>query len=305
MSLFYFSGVVGSIAKSRYAVEVNRLIDNRLFSMEYMKEWDYYLGCIDELRERKDIRLMLDSGAFTVFKSRKPDIQVEDLARRLNIIMKQAQGFKSLDVINLDKIPGEWGKQPTKDQLEEAIDVSNRNYETLRAEFGDCIMPVFHMTESEHQLDCILDTGAPFVCISPRKDMSQKAQFNWAQRTISKCAGRKVHGLGVTGNLTVTSPYYSVDSASAVMQAVYGLIHTPQGYIGISEKSHGQRHFNQAWSTLRNKSYVLRVCKELELTVEELQTDFAARMLFNCYFFKEMTEGASTNNYKQESLFEL
>src|SRR5208282_4827464 len=226
MSLFYFSGVVGSTewgSKNRYAVEVNRLLDNRLFSMEYMKEWDHYLGCIDDLRPRKDVGIMLDSGAFTVFRSRKPDIRVEDLAQRLNIIMKQAEGFKTVDVINLDKIPGEWGKQPTKAQLAEAIDVSNRNYETLRSEFGDCIMPVFHMTESENQLDWILNTNAPFICASPRKDMAQKAQFNWSQRVLSKCAGRKVHGLGVTGTLTITSPYYSVDSASAVMQAIYGL----------------------------------------------------------------------------------
>jgi hypothetical protein len=96
-----------------------------------------------------------------------------------------------------------------------------------------------------------------------------------------------------------------VDSASAVILAVYGGLHTPQGYIRISEKSPGQRNFNQAWSTLRDKSYVLRVCKELGLEIKELQTEFGARMLFNCYFFKEMIEGTSTNNYKQESLFEL
>jgi hypothetical protein len=304
MSLFYFSGVVGDTV---YSDRVNKMLTHRLFSMEYMREWDLYFARIDDLRPRHEVSLMLDSGAFTVFRSRKPDIQVEDLARRLNIIMKQAEGFKTVDVINLDKIPGEWGKQPTKDQLEEAIDVSNRNYETLRAEFGDCIMPVFHQTESEAQLDHILAYKAPYVCISPQTGKaSQKAQFNWAQRVLDK-ANRvcRTHGLAVTGSLTVTSPYYSVDSASAVMQSVYGLLHTPQGYIGISEKSHGQRHFNQAWSTLRDKSYVERVCKELGLEIKELQTEFAARMLFNCYFFKEMIEGASTNNYKQESLFEL
>lgn len=185
------------------------------------------LPTIDKIINAEKSHLIIDNGAFSVWKSGKEDIDVEkyiDLCKKI----KNETNFKFLDFIALDKIPGSFGKKPTKKECEFAVKYTKENYIKMKKEFGGNALPVFHQHDDFSYLDFYLDEN-DFICISPANDETNKGREVWLDRVFEKIDVKnskvKTHGLAVTGKyLCEKYPFYSVDSSTWNVPSVYGRV---------------------------------------------------------------------------------
>ncbi len=176
----------------------------------------------------------LDSGAFTAWNSGK-EVDI-DAYRDWALLMSTR--FDNVRCINLDVIPGEAGRNSTKQERIDGMKRSIENADYLRS-FGLNIMEVFHQDEPIEFLDLLLsrlpDKGV--LCISPRNDVSLKKKAEWQKGLLSFLVNKygiedlpRTHGLAVTSKKLITEfPYFSVDSSSYATPAMYGRVTSHTG----------------------------------------------------------------------------
>jgi hypothetical protein len=231
----------------------------------------------------KDKELMLDSGAFTAWKAGK-EVKVEHLLKTYGkFIEKYGDAYRRIWLINLDKIPAAPGRDPTKDELEEAIKISDENFETLQKTFGDCVLPVFHQGEDEARLAQIKQM-ARYICVSPRNDLPEKARIEWSKEVHHLTIGNETHGLAATGNRMMNEvPWTSVDSAywtyTAAMGSMFVYLDGQFRVIRISDQHPERKNMNQHFDSMApivQEAIVGRI-ERYGFTVEQLQTNFVYR----------------------------
>lgn len=198
--------------------------------------------------------ILLDSGAFTAW-NKGEKTTVDDVKRKYSKFIEQAGDlFEEIWGINLDVIPGERGRDPTQEELDEAVRVSDINYEILTKEFGNIILPVFHQGESPARLEeCVaqVDGKHNYICVSPRNDLPEGKRVEWSRDSHallkSKWPHIMTHGLATTGNRMVrTVPWYSGDSAAWVQHGGYGMIdifHDEHHSFGRKKDPHYMNYF--------------------------------------------------------------
>lgn len=176
--------------------------------------------------------ILLDSGAFTAW-NKGETVTVDDVKRKYSRFIEAADGlFDEIWGINLDVIPGERGRDPTPEEIEEAVRISDINYKLLTEEFGNIILPVFHQGESFDRLgECVeqVDGKHNYICVSPRNDLPEGKRVDWSRDAHSIIKDRwphiVTHGLATTGNRMVRNvPWYSGDSAAWVQHGGFGMI---------------------------------------------------------------------------------
>lgn len=206
----------------------NSLCTHRLFSLhgDYEKACLRWLETTVEKRDEVYPRcLMLDSGAFTAWnKGHKTSL--DEVKRSYGRFMKDVRDlFDEIWMINLDVIPGTHGRDPTSDEVEQAIDESDKNFPRLVEEFGPCVLPVYHQGEDEARL-AEVEAQAEYICVSPRNDLHEQLRVNWSARSHASLKPEtRTHGLATTGNKMLADvPWYSVDSAAWVLHGGYGLL---------------------------------------------------------------------------------
>lgn len=175
--------------------------------------------------------IMLDSGAFTAWtKGRK--LRLGKVQAAYRNFMERADGRFEVWLVNLDVIPGKKGEKTTRKQISEAITESDRNFEVLTREFGNCVLPVFHQEEPRKRLMEIIDQAdehGDYICISPKNSLAEPERIRWA-REANKAADKRAphvkrHGLATTGNRMVREIFWtSADSASWKKHGVVGTI---------------------------------------------------------------------------------
>lgn len=176
--------------------------------------------------------ILLDSGAFTAWNKGKKTT-VDDVKHKYSKFIELAGDlFDEIWGINLDVIPGERGRDPTPEELDEAVRVSDINYEILTKEFGNIILPVYHQGESIERLgECVAQVNGKhdYICVSPRNDLPEGKRIEWSRDAHARLNEQwphiMTHGLATTGNRMVrTVPWYSGDSAAWVQHGGYGMI---------------------------------------------------------------------------------
>lgn len=176
--------------------------------------------------------ILLDSGAFTAW-NKGEHVTVEEVKRKYGRFIELADGlFDEIWMINLDKIPGERGRDPTPAELDEAVKISDVNFEILTKTFGNWVQPVFHQGESDMRLrECVdqVADGSGYLCVSPRNDLPEGMRVVWSNEAHQKIAEYKpnirTHGLATTGNRMIREvPWYSGDSAAWVQHGGYGMV---------------------------------------------------------------------------------
>lgn len=177
--------------------------------------------------------ILLDSGAFTAW-NKGEKTTVDDVKRKYSAFIEKAGDmFDEIWGVNLDVIPGERGRDPTPQELDDAVRVSDINFEILTKEFGDIILPVFHQGEPMERLgECVaqVDGKSNYICVSPRNDLHEGLRVDWSRDAHFELRQRygkhiKTHGLATTGNRMVrTVPWYSGDSAAWVQHGAFGMI---------------------------------------------------------------------------------
>ena len=174
------------------------------------------------MRKRHD-GVMIDSGAFSSWQSGNK-ITVNDVIKNYNLLMEAAQKVNyNPQIVNLDVIPPSYSTTESQPMYDE----SDKNYERLRTEFGNIVLPVYHHGEPLTRLDDIIGMSNGRICISPDNNRPEKQRCTWANDVFIYVKNNyqhiKCHGLATTGSkMLANNPWDSVDSATWVMSAAFG-----------------------------------------------------------------------------------
>jgi len=189
--------------------------------------------------------LMIDSGAFSVWNNGNEidlDIYIAFCKKHLDAIDT---------IVALDVIPGLPGNRLslTKGNISKACKQGWTNYmKMLDAGLPkDKVMPVFHQNDDWKWLQRFMDEGVPYFGISPANDCGSSIRQMWLDTCMKYICDSdgypkaKFHGFAVTSiPLMLRYPWYSVDSASWMKHAVFGVVILP------SMKTNGE------WDYLRS-----------------------------------------------------
>lgn len=208
--------------------------------LAWMNEKKELLEWVDQLRNdeqlRKDIKLVVDSSAYSAW-TRHIKVDIDEYISFINSISDVVYWFAELD-----KIPGEFGKEKTEQEVKEAPEYSWKNF-LYMLEKVNCpkkILPIFHMYEDYKYLDNMLsyrfDDGSwvEYIGISPSNDAGVNDKIKWYEKTweyiYKRCneLGRDIpltHNFGCTTVAIMEQyPSMSSDSTSWVRSASFGNI---------------------------------------------------------------------------------
>lgn len=168
---------------------------------------------------------MIDSGAFSAWSK----------GARIDIVEYTEWCLEHLDsvdvFVNLDVIPGAPGVHPSVAEVEESAKRGWKNYHYMirRGIPPEKLIHVFHQGESMKWLEMMLDL--PYIGLSPANDRSTRDKCLWLERCMEVATDvngmpkNKWHGFAVTSpQLMLKFPWFSVDSATWALGAVWGLI---------------------------------------------------------------------------------
>ena len=309
----------------------NSLAKHRLFSLHggyeaAVLKWFTHpeVGVLANKEKPRPRTLMGDSGGFTAWKSGHPTT-VDQVLRAYSRFLDKAKGlFEEVWLINLDTIPGAFGRDPTEEEITDAIKQSDINFEILTKEFGNIILPVFHQGETIDrglEVEAMTSGKSNYICVSPRNDLPEGQRRVWAQQVHAKLKPQtKTHGLATTGNTMMASvPWHSVDSASWVLACAMGsIIHywdigTKKhcATIAISTEGGRDRFQNQHFSTFAKpyQDAIVERAAKINFTPDDLVTNMRARALYSLMNYEmyvtKINEELSEKKAKpvQETLF--
>jgi hypothetical protein len=273
----------------------NKLCTHRLFSLHgaYERAVQNWLNFTKKEAENGNMDfpkfIMLDSGAFTAWNAGE-ETRLEDVFRSYDKFEKNAGIlFDQIWMINLDKIPGERGRDPTADEVKEAIEISDINYAKLVDRFGERILPVFHQGEPDERMFELAEI-AKYLCISPRNDVHEGLRKIWSQERHfllhERYPGHMTHGLATTGNNMIADvPWFSVDSAAWIIHAAYGKLDVFEGkryanYFVTYEGGKQKREPTHIDNMLPyRREQVIAAIENYGFTLEQVQTDVRPRSL--------------------------
>jgi hypothetical protein len=255
-----------------------------------------------------NFELMFDSGAFTAW-SKGEEVTLEHLIPVYEGLLEKYDGTcNAIWLISLDKIPGGKGRTATPQEIHEAIRISDENFYRLVDRFGPRVLPVFHQNESDERL---LEVSAmsEYICVSPRNDLPERARVVWSREVHTLLPkGKNTHGLAATGyEMMTTVPWGSVDAASWLLIAAYGGVYVDRTLrtLAVSEMSPQRHEKNNHFRTLRKHERDLLAARFAEkgFTVEEMETDFVPRAIWNRVMMSELYR--SVTEIKQKAQISL
>lgn len=174
------------------------------------------------------IELLLDSGAFTCWQQ-KVDV---DIGAYIDFIYAHNDHVR--DYVNLDVLPGEPGKRPTRGDVEIAARDSHRNHMIMKRAGLDP-MPVFHFGERWYWLEKMVAEGNTSLGLGGvARANSRVALTAWLDEVFTRLCGSHpypsvdVHGFAITNpSLILRYPWHSVDSVSWMLTGGFGNVLLP------------------------------------------------------------------------------
>lgn len=188
--------------------------ENILVSYAYLGDLGKATEYFAHLREWGATSLMLDSGAFTVFNS-GGTVDLAEYGRAIAALKPEV--YVQLDVIG-------------------DADGTRANLERMRAA-GLKPLPVFTRGAPFEHLIRLLDEGEDYICLGNIAKAETQVRLDWCRYVFHVTAkwmkkeGRsrppRYHAFGVTEPTVLFAfPFYSCDSSSGLMQAVFGRVFT-------------------------------------------------------------------------------
>lgn len=220
---------------------------NFLFSYAKIKDYLKFF----HLLEPED-RVIIDSGAFSAW-TKKQKIDLDEYIKCCKQLKKDLP-CKELTFINLDKIPGEFGKKPTTRDIEESALIGWANYEKMQKS-GLKVMHIFHQHEDFKWLKK-LAKSSDYIGVSPANDLSIKKRMAWLAKVFKYLgATKKTHCFGLVAiNVIKKIPFYSGDSTSWNTPARYGQI---QVYKNFKTQTGSYRNPRVAFRAGLNKDSII------------------------------------------------
>lgn len=193
--------------------------------------------------------LLIDSGAFSVWtKGDKIDID------KYIEYCKEIKKLKSdANFVNLDVLPGRFGKTPTQEEREESARQGWENMCYIENK-GVKVIPVFHQHEDFRWLKNMM-AHTDYIGISPANDVTGKQKGEWLRQVFDIMKQhRKTHCFGATSfNILSTFPFYSADSSSWTAGARFARLNN---FSGGKSKSFGfknKKDFLKNWDKIKTK----------------------------------------------------
>jgi len=263
-----------------------------------------------------ELDLMLDSGAFGAW-TRGQSIDVQDY---IKFVKEYGHLFTS--VVNLDVIPGEFGKTKTASEVERSAELSYENLQAMKAA-GLAPIPVYHQGEDLRHLLRLVEDGEPYIGISPSGD-SIAMNTSWFDRTFSAITNAqgqplvKTHGFGVTATTVLQKyPWFSADSVTWVIKSGYGCIFVPQFLNGKFDYSKSPISVWVTGSPRKNDRYEMQeqgpifqallekfTLEEVGATMAEMRYDPYVRMQAMAKYYSEFAKHLPYSLYgRAASLF--
>lgn len=172
------------------------------------------------------VRLMCDSGIFSIWNKGEPPLNIKDY---INYIKRNQHLLFSY--VNMDKIPGVFGRKRTAAEVEDSAKQSYDNLQEMKSH-GLRPIPVFHQDENLRWLERMLADGETYIGISLRKE--NRAKIQWLNRIFSMITNKdgnpliRLHGFGITRpHILLKYPFYTVDSTTWAIFPGFGKIFVP------------------------------------------------------------------------------
>jgi len=189
-------------------------VKNILFSYAYVKDCSW-------LKKYRGLNILVDSGAFTTWTKGK-QIDIDEYIEYIKGEVLPLRKYHEVNIINLDVIPGRFGKKPTQEERELSAKEGLQNYMYMKSK-GIETIHTFHMYEKKEVLDEI-KKHCKYIGISPANDASLKKRVEWLRWVFYDLrTDYKTHILGLTADVMLKQiPVYSADSSSWQSGAMWG-----------------------------------------------------------------------------------
>lgn len=251
----------------------------------YHLESYHYTGRhqFDDLFRRNGDKIFMDSGAFSMF-TLGSKVDLDDYARYLRAAQDYIEIASNVDVIGAGK---------------EQDSYNNQKYlESLKLPVRVC--PVHHARDADEWLVKYLDEGYDYIFLGGMVPETTAYLIDWLDHIFDKylalpdgTARVKVHGFGLTTfELMERYPWYSVDSTSWVMVAMFGNIFmdvggTPRA-VTFSNRGPNVKEENKSFWSLdaATQEHLRRTLAAEGFTPEMLATYYGFRNKWNIRFFK-------------------
>jgi hypothetical protein len=307
---YYFSGG-GILGVWRVAnEEVARSGQGRLVSHAYPGQCTGWPQLLEELQPAAPVKTLLDSGAFTAW-TKGEDVSRDALAAQFEALA--ASPHIDLRLINLDRIPGRKGVDPTEAELAQAMEESEENFAWLNERFPGRVLPVYHQGEPQAYLDRLAEES-DYICISPRNDLHETLRVDWSQKVHARLerTGTQTHGLATTGFTMMRSvPWTSVDSAAWIMNTAYGAVFVPKDgkalrTLSISAESNDRKEDGAHLDTLlpADRDVVLSLIEAHAYDLHLLQSSQTHRAAWNVRMVADLLKAHEVKHVYQPGLLD-
>lgn len=262
-------------------------LKNRLVSYAYPDQ----IGRWFKLTGDTSGNIILDSGAFSAWKSGKV-IDLSEYIKYTHRAIEEGKKFnKVVRPVNLDVIPGSNGQTQQlnkllsgkrKENLQLIDDAAKRGYQNMVEMLSNGISPihVFHQGERWEWLDRMVDKVS-YIGVSPANDMPVKSKRQWMYSVFNYLHKNSIdvdtHGFAVFDQSVIQEfPWTSCDATTPLLLAGYGKIMCPSGGFLNPDYSKGGTHLIVS-----------------ERKVKDGQgdvTDFKLKQLLPGYTFKDLQD---------------
>lgn len=233
--------------------------------------------------------LLIDSGAFSAH-TRDAEVDVDAYIDFLNRIDPYVHVCAQVD-----KIPGKFRKPKTRQELEEAPELSWQNYLYMRPKLKspEKLLPIFHQGEDYKWLHNILEWRDPetgdkveYMGISPANDQPVKEKIKFIEKCFniikkSSNSDIKTHAFGMTSLYVLEMyPFTSADSTSWLLNGANGSIMTKYGSVLLSEKSlNNPQHIRKMPKAAQQE--IQQYVESKGYDIERLSKEYTDRIRFN------------------------
>ena len=245
--------------------------------------------------------VLVDSGAFSAL-TLAIDIDLEQYASWV----RQVAGYRKVNCLvpsNLDVIPE---PEANKAEREQCAEEGWQNYLRLR-ELGVDPIPVLHHKESLKWLDRMLEQ-TDYIGLGGVAQNKGVRVLDWFDEVFDylkrqNVKGLKVHGYGTTAPSVLQGyPWHSVDSSTAVQQAVRGRIFVPVPLpSGYDFQVYSHRRVNEWRPGLKSPIMIGDFDNYLRSIGFEYDDifDYRCRLQINVLFFRKLIDQIGDNRANQ------
>lgn len=291
---YFLSGASG--IRAELVPDVAAYIDYRLLSMHKAFKGNTKVWCEVSHHKKCGMKeVMLDSGAFTAF-TKGHKVTLEDLIRTYDDTLAKLNPKLQVWLINLDVIPGAYGRVASPTEITQALADSDINFKKLRKRYGDRVLPVFHQTEPHSRLRDVVAQNW-FVAAGFRQDFSEEHRIRCAEEVLEYAHSKDVivHGLATTGyKMLKRAPFDTVDSASWLYTAAMGgICFVDQAgdltEIAVSNQSPLQKDLRRHFKTItpEEQHWITQQVVSAGATIAQVESDLSYRILVNAHQMRE------------------